>query len=84
MNGSGYPLGLTEQQILLEARILAVADVVEAMASNRPYRPAHPVEEALAEISENSGLLYDSEVAQACLRLFREKGLDLQSLQSQT
>ncbi|HJX37969.1 MAG TPA: HD domain-containing phosphohydrolase, partial [Anaerolineae bacterium] len=84
MNGSGYPLGLTEQQILLEARILAVADVVEAMASNRPYRPAHGIEEALAEISENTGLLYDPQVAQACLRLFREKGLDLQSLQSQT
>lgn len=77
LNGSGYPLGLTEQQILLEARIMAVADVVEAMASNRPYRPAHDIDKALAEISANAGILYDPQVAQACLILFREKGLGL-------
>ena len=77
LNGSGYPLGLTDEQILLEAKILAVADVVEAMASNRPYRPAHAMDKALAEISDNAGILYDPQVAQACLTLFRDKGHDL-------
>jgi putative two-component system response regulator len=74
MDGSGYPLGFTGAEILLEARILAVADVVEAIASHRPYRPALGFKKALQEISRNSGILYDSEVVNVCLRLFIEEG----------
>lgn len=77
MDGSGYPLGLKEKEILIESRILAVADVVEAMVSYRPYRPALEIKIALAEIENNAGKLYDHNVAQACLRLFREKGYQL-------
>jgi PAS domain S-box-containing protein/putative nucleotidyltransferase with HDIG domain len=73
MDGSGYPQGLSGDQILLEARILAVADAVEAMSSHRPYRAAHGIEKALEEISQNRGTVYDPEVVDACLRLF-EKG----------
>jgi len=73
MNGSGYPNKLSSDNILFEARILAVADVVEAMASHRPYRPSMGIENALQEISSNSGILYDTVVVDACLRLFREK-----------
>jgi HD-GYP domain-containing protein (c-di-GMP phosphodiesterase class II) len=73
MDGSGYPQGLSGEEILLEARILAVADVVEAMSSHRPYRPAHSMDEALEEISQNKGVLYDPEVVEACLKLFNEK-----------
>jgi putative nucleotidyltransferase with HDIG domain len=73
-DGSGYPRGLKGDEILVEARILAVADTVEAMSSHRPYRPALGVEAALEEIDENKGVLYDSDVAAACLKLFREKG----------
>ena len=74
MNGSGYPRGLKGDEILVEARILAVSDTVEAMASHRPYRPAPGVEAALEEIDKSKGVLYDSDVAAACLKLFREKG----------
>ena len=74
MDGSGYPQGLKGGDILLEARILVVADVVEAMASHRPYRPARGIETALAEIVENRGIFYDGDVVDACIRLFREKG----------
>jgi HD-GYP domain-containing protein (c-di-GMP phosphodiesterase class II) len=74
LDGSGYPRGLRGEQIGLEARIIAVADVVEAMASHRPYRPGRGVEAALAEISEFSSVRYDPAVAAACLRLFRERG----------
>ncbi|MCL4440941.1 MAG: PAS domain-containing protein [Firmicutes bacterium] len=70
LNGSGYPNGLIGDNLLLEARILAVADVVEAMASHRPYRPAIGLDKALAEIESNKGVLYDPEVVDACLRLF--------------
>jgi len=77
MDGSGYPRGLSGEDILLEARILGIADVVEAMASHRPYRPALGIEAALEEISRNAGKLYDPEAAKACLRLFREKGFTL-------
>jgi len=62
----------------LEARILAVADVVEAMASHRPYRSALGIDKALEEISQNRGVLYDSEVADACLKLFAEKGFEFE------
>ncbi len=77
MNGSGYPRKLKGDEILMEARILAVADVVEAMASHRPYRSASSINVALEEIEKNKGILYDSAVADACLRLFREKGYQL-------
>jgi len=69
MNGSGYPQGLSGEDILFEARILCVADIVEAMASHRPYRPALGIEKALDEISENKGVLYDPEVVDALFRL---------------
>jgi HD-GYP domain-containing protein (c-di-GMP phosphodiesterase class II) len=62
----------------MEARILAVADVVEAMASYRPYRPAIGVEAALNEIEKNKGTLYDADAVDACLRLFQEKGFQLE------
>jgi PAS domain S-box-containing protein/putative nucleotidyltransferase with HDIG domain len=73
MDGSGYPQGLKGDEILLEARILAVADVVEAMASHRPYRPALGIEMALEEVSKNKGSLYDPDVVDACLELFTKK-----------
>ena len=73
MDGSGYPNGLSGEHILLEARILAVADVVEAMASHRPYRPAVGMDKALDEISTKSGRIYDPTVVDACLRLFEEE-----------
>ena len=79
LDGSGYPRGLTEKDILLEAKILAVADVIEAMASHRPYRPALSLDEALEEIERHKGRFYDSEVTDACLRLFREKDFKLPS-----
>ena len=69
MNDSGYPQGLSGEDILLEARVLCVADVVEAMASHRPYRPALGIEKALDEISENKGVFYDPEVVSALFRL---------------
>ncbi|MBI5558117.1 MAG: HD domain-containing protein [Deltaproteobacteria bacterium] len=78
INGKGYPLGLTGDEILLEARILAVADVVEAMSSHRPYRPAPGIELALEEISENKGILYEPAVVEACLHLFAEGKITLQ------
>ena len=74
MDGSGYPAGLSGEEIIPEARILGVADVVEAMASHRPYRPARGLDKALEEISQNRGVLYDPEVVDACLKLFTEKG----------
>ena len=74
INGSGYPRNLKGDEILMESRILAVADVVEAMASHRPYRPTLGIEAALEEIEKNKGILYDNTVADACLKLFREKG----------
>jgi PAS domain S-box-containing protein len=73
VNGSGYPQGLAGKEILLEARILCVADVVEAMSSHRPYRPALGIGAALEEIAQKRGILYDREVVDACLRLFRER-----------
>jgi HD-GYP domain-containing protein (c-di-GMP phosphodiesterase class II) len=80
MDGSGYPRNLKGDDILMEARIMAVVDVVESMASHRPYRPALGIEAALDEIAKNKGILYDNTVADACLRLFREKGYQLGGL----
>jgi PAS domain S-box-containing protein/putative nucleotidyltransferase with HDIG domain len=77
LDGSGYPRKLKGEEIILEARILAVADTVEAMASHRPYRPGLGVEAALAEIEANRGKLFDPTVVDACLRLFRTKGYRL-------
>jgi len=74
LDGSGYPRGLKGEAIIPEARVLVVADVVEAMSAHRPYRPARGLEAALGEIAQNRGRLYDPEVVDACLRLFREKG----------
>jgi PAS domain S-box-containing protein/putative nucleotidyltransferase with HDIG domain len=74
MDGSGYPNNLKGNEILIEARILSVADVVEAMASHRPYRASLGINVALEEIEKNKGILYDEAVANACLKLFREKG----------
>jgi HD-GYP domain-containing protein (c-di-GMP phosphodiesterase class II) len=74
INGSGYPQGLSGEDILSEARILSVADVVEAISSHRPYRPALGIDKALEQISKNRGILYDPDVADACLKLFSEKG----------
>lgn len=77
MDGSGYPSGMSGNDILLEARILSVADVVEAMASHRPYRPALGIGQALGEIWKNKGILYDSKVVDACSKLFCEKDFEL-------
>ncbi len=73
LDGSGYPSGISGDDIVMEASIIAVADVVEAMASHRPYRAAQGLEAALEEIEKNKGILYDEKVAEACLRLYRDK-----------
>ncbi len=80
MDGSGYPRNLKGDDILMEARILAVADVVEAMASHRPYRPSLGIGAALNEIEKNKGTLYDAPAVDACLRLFREKSFNLEGI----
>ncbi|KUG23530.1 sensory box histidine kinase/response regulator [hydrocarbon metagenome] len=77
MDGSGYPRNLKGDEIFMDARIMAVADVVEAMASHRPYRSALGINAALEEIEKNRGILYDATVVDACLRLFREKSYKL-------
>jgi len=74
VDGGGYPQGLQGNAILLEARIVAVADVVESMASHRPYRPGLGIDKALAEIERGRGSAYDAQVVDACLRLFCGKG----------
>jgi putative nucleotidyltransferase with HDIG domain len=73
MDGSGYPQGLSGEDILLEARVLAVADVVEAMSSHRPYRPALGIDKALSEITQKKGIFYDASVVDACLLLFEQE-----------
>ena len=73
INGSAYPAGLKNGDILLEAKVLAVADVVEAIASHRPYRPAFGTKEAIDEITRKQGILYDPAVVKSCLRLFQNK-----------
>lgn len=74
INGSGYPQGLSGKNILIETKILAVADVIEAISSHRPYRPPLGIDKALEEIFKNKGILYDPEVVDACIKLFKEKG----------
>jgi PAS domain S-box-containing protein len=78
LDGSGYPQGLKNGEIMLEAKVLAVADVVEAMASHRPYRPALGIEAALEEITKKRKILYDPEAVDACTRLFTEKGFRIE------
>jgi PAS domain S-box-containing protein len=80
MDGSGYPRNLKGDDILMEARILAVADVVEAMASHRPHRPSLGINAALEEIEKNKGTLYDADAVDACLRIFRDKGFQFEVL----
>jgi HD-GYP domain-containing protein (c-di-GMP phosphodiesterase class II) len=77
LDGSGYPQGLKGDAILLESRIIAVADVIEAMASHRPYRAGLGIDAALEEIGSKRGLLYDAAVVDAAIRIFREKRFSL-------
>jgi HD-GYP domain-containing protein (c-di-GMP phosphodiesterase class II) len=77
LDGSGYPLGLQGDEILLESRILSVADNIEAMASHRPYRAGLGIERALNEIEKNNDTHFDADVVGAALKLFREKGFSL-------
>jgi len=74
VNGKGYPNNVKGDEIILEAKIIGVADVVEAMSSHRPYRPALGIDKALEEISQNKDILYDPKVVDACLKLFKENG----------
>jgi HD-GYP domain-containing protein (c-di-GMP phosphodiesterase class II) len=76
IDGSGYPLGISGDKIFLESRIVAVADIVEAMASNRPYRPARGTVIALEEIKKMRGSALDTEVVDTCLRLFEEQNFN--------
>ena len=80
LDGSGYPNQLKGEDTLLEAKILAVADVIEAMASHRPYRPALGIDKALEEISKNKGKLYDPDVVDACLELFNSGKFEFKSV----
>ena len=76
LDGSGYPGGLAGDDISIEARIIGVADVVETMASHRPYRPSMGIDKALEEITQNSGTLYDADVVAACLKIFNEQNFE--------
>ena len=80
VDGSGYPQGLKDKEILLESRIMGVADVVEAMASHRPYREAHGTSRALEEVSLGRGRYYDADAVDACLRLFYEGGFEFEKV----
>jgi putative nucleotidyltransferase with HDIG domain len=80
LDGSGYPRGLKDGEICLEARIITVADIVEAMASHRPFRPSRGLEAALAEIEHQRGVTLDEKVVNACLELFRQDGFVLETL----
>jgi HD-GYP domain-containing protein (c-di-GMP phosphodiesterase class II) len=77
IDGTGYPRGLKGNETLTEARVIAVADVVEAMASHRPYRPALGIDKALEELSKNKGILYDVDVVKACLKVYEKKAFGL-------
>jgi HD-GYP domain-containing protein (c-di-GMP phosphodiesterase class II) len=78
IDGSGYPLGLKGDDLLLESKILAVADVVEAMASHRPYREALGIQAAMSEITAHRGTAFDVQVVDACLRIFCEQGYKIE------
>ena len=77
VNGSGYPDGLSSDNILIESKILSVADVIEAMSSDRPYRPALGINAALEEIVKNKSILYDDQVVEACLSVFAKKPIKI-------
>jgi HD-GYP domain-containing protein (c-di-GMP phosphodiesterase class II) len=77
LNGSGYPQGLKGDEIILGARIIGVADIIDAMSSHRPYRPAWGIDKVLEEITQKKGILYDPEVVDACIKLFKEKEFKL-------
>lgn len=79
INGSGYPQGLKGDEILLEAKILCVADVIEAMSSYKSYRPAVSMDKCLKEIIKNRNILFDSEVVNACVKIFKEKDFKFES-----
>ncbi len=74
-DGSGYPKGLKGKDILIGAKIIAVADVFEAMVSHRPYRPAKSIEQAITELESNKGKLFDSLIVDTCIEIIKEKGL---------
>lgn len=78
LDGSGYPNGLKDEQIILEAKIISVADVIEAIASHRPHRPGYGIDVALEEIVGKKGILYDKDVVEACVKLFKEKGFSFE------
>ena len=78
IDGSGYPKGLIDKEIMLEAKIIMVADVVEAMASHRPYRAAFGIEKALGEIKQNSAILYDADVVDSCIKVFKKKNFNFE------
>ncbi len=78
VDGSGYPLGIKGEEILLPAKIIGVADTVEAMASHRPYRPALGVDQALAEIKKYSGIHYEKDIVDICVKLFKDKGFSFE------
>jgi putative nucleotidyltransferase with HDIG domain len=82
IDGSGYPTGLKADEILIEAQIICVADVVEAMASHRPYRPALGIDAALEEIKKNRGKLYNPEIVDCCIRIFKENGFKFNELEN--
>jgi len=79
LDGSGYPRGISAEEILVEARIIAVADTVDSMMSHRPYRVALGLEAALAEIERRAGQLYDRRAVEACVALFRQDGFVMES-----
>jgi HD-GYP domain-containing protein (c-di-GMP phosphodiesterase class II) len=79
IDGSGYPKGLKGDEICIEAKILGVANVIEAMSSYKSYRPALSIDEALAEIIKNKNILFDSEVVDTCIKLFKEKKFKFES-----
>jgi HD-GYP domain-containing protein (c-di-GMP phosphodiesterase class II) len=74
LNGSGYPQKIKGEEILMEARIIGVADVVEAMSSHRPYRPTLGIDQALEEINQNRNILFDGSVVDTCINLFQKSG----------
>ncbi len=84
LDGSGYPLGLSGNEIMMEARIVNVADVVDAMISQRPYRPSQGIGDALAEIADNAGVFYDPQVVKCCTTLFNEKGFQFEEIKIRT
>jgi putative nucleotidyltransferase with HDIG domain len=80
VNGSGYPYGLRKDEIMIEAKIIAVADVIEAMSSERPYGQAYPVQEIIEELNKNSGVLYDDSIVYASIQLLKSDKFDIYTI----